>query len=227
MAMELSEVACNPGIPGFDGQLSSASDDDTTELISVDQCEGPLQQPVKPALSTTAADSAPSALKGHVDQQEKQAKTYYSAKGELLTESAILADASKPDRVQFWSAERAAILEARQKRRDAGCKDEEEMPAFQSVLALHPPGSRLWCDGVRADTRQNPLVEAFALATMTIYLGWLHILGLLFIASFYSRTALIILLGKPACVAWQRINRVVSLIVGFGHIVAYSSHHSA
>ena len=193
--MELIEVACNPGIPGFDGQLS-ASDDDTTEMIVVDQCEG-VQQPVqllKPALSTTGADSAP--LSGHVDQQEKQAKAYGSAKGELLTEAGILADASKPDRVQFWSAERAAILEARQKRREAGLKDQEEEPSFQSVLALHPPGSRLWCDGVQADTRQSPFVEAFALATMTIYLGWLHILGLLFIASFYSKTALLIFLGK-------------------------------
>jgi hypothetical protein len=62
----------------------------------------------------------------------------------------------------------------------------------QSVLSLYGPGVRIWCDGLGLNSRQNPLVEALAVLSMAVYMGWPQVLLVLFIASFYSRVALAI-----------------------------------
>eukprot|EP00879_Flechtneria_rotunda_P003310 GHRR01003536.1.p1 GENE.GHRR01003536.1~~GHRR01003536.1.p1 ORF type:complete len:405 (+),score=83.80 GHRR01003536.1:328-1542(+) len=64
-----------------------------------------------------------------------------------------------------------------------------------------PIGQRVWCDpGVNLNSRQNPFTEGFALLTMALYLGWIHVLILLTVASLLSRTALIVLIGIWATV---------------------------
>lgn len=49
--------------------------------------------------------------------------------------------------------------------------------------------------GIDLSSRQNPFIEAFALVTMAIYLGMVHLLMLLLVASFFSRTALLVNIG--------------------------------
>jgi hypothetical protein len=49
---------------------------------------------------------------------------------------------------------------------------------------------------VDLSSRQNPLLEAFAVVTMAIYLGFVHLLGVLLLGSFFSRTCLLLLIGE-------------------------------
>jgi hypothetical protein len=52
------------------------------------------------------------------------------------------------------------------------------------------------CADIDLSSRQNPLMEAFAVVTMAIYLGFIHLLGVLLIGSLFSRWCLLLLLGE-------------------------------
>lgn len=50
--------------------------------------------------------------------------------------------------------------------------------------------------GIDLKSRQNPFMEAFALVTMAIYLGFIHLLGLLIVGSLFSSVCRMVLLGE-------------------------------
>jgi hypothetical protein len=60
-----------------------------------------------------------------------------------------------------------------------------------------PIGERIWVDpDVTLDSRQSFFVEAFAVISMAFYLGWIHLLAGLAIASFFSKTAMLVFAGR-------------------------------
>lgn len=60
-----------------------------------------------------------------------------------------------------------------------------------------PIGKRVYCDaGISLEGGQSWLGEAFALVTMMVYLGWIHILLMLMAGALFSKTCLWICVGK-------------------------------
>jgi hypothetical protein len=60
-----------------------------------------------------------------------------------------------------------------------------------------PIGKRVYCDaGISLEGGQSWLGEAFALVTMMVYLGWIHILLMLMVGALFSKTCLWICIGK-------------------------------
>src|SRR5690349_10885650 len=60
-------------------------------------------------------------------------------------------------------------------------------------------GSFLSSAGIDLNSRQSPLMEGFAIVTMAIYLGMVHLLIMLMVASLFSRTALYVMIGRDQC----------------------------
>lgn len=60
-----------------------------------------------------------------------------------------------------------------------------------------PVGQRVYCDaGISLEGGQSWLGEAFALVTMCLYLGWIHILLMLMVGALFSKTCLWICIGR-------------------------------
>jgi hypothetical protein len=55
---------------------------------------------------------------------------------------------------------------------------------------------------VSLSSRHTIFIEAFAVVTMAIYLGFVHLLGVLLLGSFYSRTCLLLLIGGFGYRGW-------------------------
>eukprot|EP00877_Chromochloris_zofingiensis_P007037 jgi/Chrzof1/2587/Cz11g21100.t1_DGAT2B[v5.2] len=89
-----------------------------------------------------------------------------------------------------------------------------------------PCGVRQYADQLDIDSRQNFLVETFAVLTMAIYLGWIHVLTALLVWAFWNKWIAVLLAGiwatvflpaepllwepflsNPVLVAWRRYFR--------------------
>jgi hypothetical protein len=96
------------------------------------------------------------------------------------------------DPAEVAAATKAAAASNDVTHRDQATSSTRTPGTAQSVLSLYGPGVRIWCDGLGLNSRQNPLIEALAVISMAIYLGWPQVLLVLLVASFYSRVALAI-----------------------------------
>jgi hypothetical protein len=67
---------------------------------------------------------------------------------------------------------------------------------FADIMCLF-----LYCCAADVDlsSRQTIFMEAFAVVTMAIYLGFIHLLGVLLLGSFFRRTCLLLLIGGCCC----------------------------
>lgn len=94
--------------------------------------------------------------------------------------------------------------------RDVGARDQLEHDRHQGFFSPGsiaqggsspdyvpvPIGERVFCDkGLSLEQAQPWWEEAFALVTMSLYLSWIHILMLLVVAAFFSKTAMWICIG--------------------------------
>jgi len=95
--------------------------------------------------------------------------------------------------------------------RDVGARDQLEHDRHQGFFSPGsiaqggsspdyvpvPIGERVFCDkGLSLEQAQPWWEEAFALVTMSLYLSWIHILMLLVVAAFFSKTAMWICIGE-------------------------------
>lgn len=72
-----------------------------------------------------------------------------------------------------------------------------------AVYTPIPVGQRIFCDaGISLERGQSLLGEAFALATMGLYMSWIHILMMLMVAAIFSKTALWICIGEAGVAVW-------------------------
>ncbi|GFR52112.1 hypothetical protein Agub_g14625 [Astrephomene gubernaculifera] len=78
-----------------------------------------------------------------------------------------------------------------------------------------PPGVRVYADGIKPDQKQNVFVTMLAAVTLSLYVGFLNYFVILLILSFFSRTALYVVLAllgtlllpcKP--VLWPAFNKL-------------------
>jgi hypothetical protein len=70
-------------------------------------------------------------------------------------------------------------------------------PGCAPAVCPVPLNTRVFCDpGTSLQGRQSRLDEAFALLTLSLYLGWVHILFMLCVASIFSSTARWICIGE-------------------------------
>lgn len=80
-----------------------------------------------------------------------------------------------------------------------GRRQQERVETEKSPAAVCPVpiGTRVFCDaGISLEGGQRKLDEAFALLSLSLYLGWVHILIMLCVASLFSSTARCLCIGE-------------------------------